>query len=256
MTSRRDVLAKLFKGVAMAGTGGLLWHGMAEAKANHQMALRPPGAIDEADFLKACTKCGQCSNACPYNTIEMASATDLAFIGTPYIVPRKVPCYLCTDYPCTKACPTNALNTQRLSKDGAEPNIDNSRIGLAVIHKEACIAYHGIQCDACYRACPLMGKAITIESVKNTDTGRHANLQPVVNSDFCTGCGLCEHACITEKAAIFVLPLALSTGNIGEHYLLIGTQGISKPKNEVQPAMDNDTQSALDYLNSDSLSDE
>ena len=27
--------------------------------------LRPPGALDEADFLKTCINCGQCTKHCP-----------------------------------------------------------------------------------------------------------------------------------------------------------------------------------------------
>ena len=41
---------------------------------------------------------------------------------------------------------------------------------------------------------------------KMNEQGKHAFLKPVVNTDICTGCGLCEKACVTEKPAIFVLP--------------------------------------------------
>ncbi|MEN8226435.1 MAG: 4Fe-4S binding protein, partial [Bacteroidota bacterium] len=49
--------------------------------------------------------------------------------------------------------------------------------------------------------------------------GKHAFLEPVVHADACTGCGLCEHACVTEKAAIFILPVDIARGEVGEHYI-------------------------------------
>jgi ferredoxin-type protein NapG len=53
----------------------------------------------------------------------------------------------------------------------------------------------------------------------NERTGKHAFLLPVVHSDICTGCGLCEKACVTEKPAIFVLPREYATGRAGDHYV-------------------------------------
>jgi len=43
---------------------------------------------------------------------------------------------------------------------------------------------------------------------------------PVVHSDACTGCGLCEKACILEEAAIKVFPMHLAKGQLGKHYRL------------------------------------
>jgi len=64
-----------------------------------------------------------------------------------------------------------------------------------------------------------LDKAIYLEYEKNERTGKHAFLKPIVNSDFCTGCGLCERACVTEKAAIFVLPKEIALGAVGNHYI-------------------------------------
>ncbi len=92
-------------------------------------------------------------------------------------------------------------------------------VGVAVIDDNSCIAFWGIQCDACYRACPLLGEAITVEYTKNERTGKHAFLKPVVHADICTGCGLCEKACVTSKPAIFVLPRQVALGKAGDHYI-------------------------------------
>ena len=44
-------------------------------------------------------------------------------------------------------------------------------------------------------------------------------MKPVVHSDVCTGCGLCEKACVTEKASIFVLPREVALGRAGDYYI-------------------------------------
>ena len=78
--------------------------------------LRPPGAVDEADFLAACIKCGQCVQVCPVEAIKLADALDGAGIGAPYIVARDQACdFSCDATQCVLACPTEAL-THRLTK--------------------------------------------------------------------------------------------------------------------------------------------
>ena len=74
------------------------------------LLLRPPGAVDENDFLALCIKCGQCEQVCPYHSIELADITQGLGVGTPFIEPLKRACYLCTALPCVLACPTNALD--------------------------------------------------------------------------------------------------------------------------------------------------
>lgn len=251
MTSRRDVLRNLFKTAAVAGSGGLMWGALAEETIDSQYALRPPGA-KEKDFIKTCIKCGLCAEACPYDTLKLATTGQNIAIGTPFFEPRETPCYMCTNYPCTKACPSDALDLKLLIKNNEKPDINNAKMGLAVIHKESCIAFWGIQCDACFRACPLMNEAITLEYEKNKQTKKHANLKPVVNSEVCTGCGICEHACIVEKAAIAVLPIDKATGKVGVHYIRNWNKEDENKIKEIDKGGDEkDINSALDYLNDD-----
>jgi ferredoxin-type protein NapG len=63
-----------------------------------------------------------------------------------------------------------------------------------------------------------MGRAIHLEFEPQERTGKHAFFLPVVDSEHCTGCGRCEHACILERAAIRVLPHDRVQGRQGEHY--------------------------------------
>lgn len=160
--------------------------------------LRPPGAIDEKRFLAACVKCGKCAQACPYQSIRLAGGEAGVGIGTPYIVPRENPCYLCPDLPCIKACPSGALDRQLTE-------VEKVRMGTAVIiDREACLSIRGLRCEVCYRQCPLIDKAITIESRHNDRTGEHTIMEPVIHKDKCVGCGICEKVCVRDKPVIVV----------------------------------------------------
>lgn len=223
-TTRREAILKVFQGAGLLSLGGLVWGAFLNKAKVSKLVLRPPAAIEENDFIAACIKCGSCVQACPYDTLILAKPEVDIPIGTPYFIPRIIPCYMCVDVPCVPACPTNALDISKLipeSKEELPENMDINRsdMGLAVIDEKSCIAFWGIQCDACYRVCPLIGEAITLDYERNERTGKHAFLKPVVNPDVCTGCGMCEHACVTEKASIFVLPRAIAEGKSGNFYL-------------------------------------
>jgi len=185
-----------------------------QARALPASAIRPPGAGDEQVFQGACIRCGLCVRDCPYNTLKLAQLGDAVALGTPYFTARDVPCEMCDDIPCVKACPTGAL-------DHSLTDINDSRMGLAVlVDQEACIAFQGLRCEVCFNVCPIRNKAITLDYTHNKRSGKHAYFIPVVHSDACTGCGKCEEACILEEAAIKVFPIALAKGLLGRHYRL------------------------------------
>ncbi len=185
-----------------------------QARSLPAMALRPPGALAEKDFLATCVRCGLCVRDCPYPTLSLSNFGEDVAVGTPYFVARQAPCEMCEDIPCVKACPTGALDPELT-------DIDKSDMGLAVlIDEETCLNLNGLRCDVCYRVCPLLDEAITLERHHNVRTQKHAMFIPTVHSDKCTGCGKCERSCVLEKAAIRVLPRYLAKGQIGEHYRL------------------------------------
>jgi len=243
--SRRDFFARVGQGAALAATGGLVWSYLLTQQARATpFAIRPPGALAEADFNARCIKCGQCVDACPYDTLNLATADSGIPIGTPYYIPRETPCYMCEDIPCVPVCPTGAL-------DHALENIDDSRMGLAVIDIENCLSWQGLRCEICFRECPVQGTAITIEHHPRR-VSKHAMFVPLVHSDACTGCGICEKACPTQKAAIRVLQPDLVQGQIGDHYRLGWT--IDSPITQEFKAGVNTTgagapATGLDYLN-------
>jgi len=211
--SRRAFLTGAFRGrnLALATVGALAWSHLVSESRGAEISLRPPGARDEPDFLATCIKCGQCVEACPFQTLKLATLGEEQATGVPYYEPRGTPCYMCEDAPCIRACPTDALLP--------ETPIEEARMGLAVlIDQESCLAFQGLRCEVCYRACPLMGRAIRLEFRPQERTGKHAYFLPVIESDACTGCGMCEHDCILEEAAIKVLPRHLAQGRLGQHY--------------------------------------
>jgi len=248
---RREFLLKAAQGATVAACGGLLWAQLLRSNASAAvLAIRPPGARAEADFAALCIKCGQCARACPYDTLKMATAGDNAPIGTPYFIPRDIPCYMCTDIPCVPPCPTGALSHSL--KD-----IARARMGLAVIDEESCLSWQGLRCEVCYRVCPVKGKAITVENHPRK-ISKHALFIPLVHSEFCTGCGMCEEACPTQEAAIRVLNPKLVQGKIGDHYRLGWksqtpiTQEFKPEPANIPPAVEPPapkTAPGMDYLN-------
>jgi len=258
MATRRKALTDLVKGAGYLALGGMFWGELVENASASPLALRPPGALPEDQFTKACIKCGVCVEACPYDTLKLAQDGDNTVVGTPHFEPRDVACAMCTDIPCVPVCPSGALDINLVSVLNEETkekklDINKSKMGLAVINKESCVAFWGIQCDACYRACPLMDQAISIDYEKNERTGKHAYLKPIVNGDACTGCGLCEHACITEQSAIKVFPVDLVTGKVGDHYIKGWEKEDEKRLKNAGATRtdDEDVGSAMDYLNDD-----
>ncbi len=260
--SRREMFKKVFQKAGLLGFGGIAWGAQVEEGKAATMVLRPPGALKEPDFVRACIKCGICVEDCPYDTLILAKPGDDLPVGTPYFVAREIPCYMCTDIPCVKNCPTDALNESLVSivkNDKAVYDINKAKMGVAVLDTKNCLAFWGIRCDACYRACPLIDEAITIAYERNERTGKHAMLKPEVNMDVCTGCGMCEHACITEKASITILPREVAMGRVKSDYIKGWDENDERRVDTTDYYKDKlkTDQSTLDYLNNtDALLDE
>lgn len=213
--SRRRFLSDILRQASVMGIlgMGLLLYAR-QSRSLPPTAIRPPGAGAEKDFQSACIRCGLCVRDCPYDTLKLAQPGDDVALGTPWFSARDIPCEMCEDIPCVKACPTGALNAELT-------RIDEARMGLAVlIDQENCIAFQGLRCEVCYNVCPLRGRAITLDRRHNQRTGKHALITPLVHSDACTGCGKCEAACVVERATIKVLPLHLAQGEMGDFYRL------------------------------------
>ncbi|MGE4420487.1 MAG: ferredoxin-type protein NapG [Sulfurimonas sp.] len=216
---RRLFLQKVLYGVGYASIGTIFWSAYLSKSHAKSLLLRPPGALLEKDFITTCIRCGMCVNACPFDVLQLATISKNTPIGTPYFTPRENACRLCPDIPCTTACPTDALDLKLLTKNDLL-SINNAKMGLATVNTQSCLAYLGLQCTMCIRACPLADVAIVLKNERNPRTGMHAFLTPVVNPNHCTGCGSCEMACPTNIASIKVFPLFISESDIGSHYIV------------------------------------
>ncbi|KAB2921882.1 MAG: 4Fe-4S dicluster domain-containing protein [Dechloromonas sp.] len=127
--------------------------------------LRPPGALNESDFLSSCIKCGQCVQVCPVQAIKLADIGDGFGLGVPYIDARAQACdFSCDAVQCILACPTGSLTYKKPDflniRDGAplaaapilkakendpEPTLNlKERIGVARLARpESCLAVQG-----------------------------------------------------------------------------------------------------------------
>ena len=146
--------------------------------------LRPPGAIEEQEFLARCTRCNDCANACPHQAIAPASAQFRQAAGTPRIDPNQQPCWLCDRMPCIEACQESAL----------VPEAD--RMGQAQINLLDCLNALGTPCTVCVEQCPVEW---AIDFVKQ---------KPRVDVGFCVGCGVCHYVCPAPNNAVRILPNA------------------------------------------------
>ncbi len=128
--------------------------------------LRPPGALDEKDFLASCIKCGQCVQVCPVSAIKLADLVDGFGVGTPYIDARSQACdFSCDAVQCILACPTGSLTYKKpaflsqrpgaklaakpilkAKEKDAEPTLNlTERIGVARLTRpETCLAVRGL----------------------------------------------------------------------------------------------------------------
>ncbi|OPY76678.1 MAG: putative electron transport protein YccM [Syntrophorhabdus sp. PtaU1.Bin153] len=164
--------------------------------------LRPPGVNDEAEFLQKCVRCGECMKVCLRSALYPAfSQGGLHGLFMPLLIPRLGYCeYECNL--CGQVCPTGAIPNLPLDRK------KKSIIGLAAIDKNHCLPYaKKINCIVCEEHCPIPGKAIRFETVKEVDFyGKPVTLKrPYVLDDLCNGCGICENKCPLEgKSAIEV----------------------------------------------------
>lgn len=165
----------------------------AERRIAPRRHFRPPGAAPEAEFLVACTRCGDCMPVCPVHAILRAPADAGLAAGTPIIDPAVRACIACADMPCARACPTEALVVPAGGWAGVH-------LGVLELDPERCITFHGASCGVCARACPVGERALAMDLA-----GR-----PVIKAEGCVGCGVCVTACVTSPSSLQLrLPVAL-----------------------------------------------
>ena len=162
-----------------------------EARANRPapptsltLLQRPPGAIAEGQFLAACTRCGDCIEACPPRAIVKAPEAAGNRAGTPMIDALRSPCVMCDDLPCIDACEPGVLR-RALPVKMASASVDESR----------CLSWQGQECRSCVDNCPVDGAISMVDG-----DGDHRG--PRIDSTHCTGCGVCMNVCPASQNAI------------------------------------------------------
>lgn len=191
--SRRGFLAATFTGAASALSIERLF-GADDAKS---LPVRPPGSVEEKEFLEKCIRCGECFQACPNNVLQpQGFQQGLEGLWTPRVEANWAGCESgCNN--CGQVCPTGAIRALPMEEKRV------ARMGLAILNEETCLPMAGREaCQMCVDECTKAGyKAIEFARVhvKVDDRGEPVPesgfLAPVVLADKCVGCGLCQTRC-------------------------------------------------------------
>ncbi|MGB9625774.1 MAG: 4Fe-4S binding protein, partial [Phycisphaerae bacterium] len=161
---------------AIAAFAGLLFYpftktGGRTTRDFSSSVVRPPGSVEEQEFLKRCLKCEQCVRVCPTNVLQPAwFEAGVEGVWTPVMNFRMGYCQLnCTA--CGQVCPTGAI--QRLTvgqKLGFEPLPEALggrgpvKLGTAHYDLGRCLPWSkNIPCVVCEEVCPTSPKAIHCE---------------------------------------------------------------------------------------------
>jgi ferredoxin-type protein NapG len=177
-------------------------------KVNRRAAnwIRPPYALDEADFLLACSRCDRCVEACPHQVIfKLPERLGAQVAFTPALDLLKKGCHQCEDWPCVNACQDKALvlpnpELRENEAEQYEAGPELPKMARAEINSKACLPYNGRECDACADSCPTPG-ALTWDMTL-----------PIINLLVCTGCGMCREACVADPKAVNIRSLHNSLG--------------------------------------------
>lgn len=216
--TRRKTLTGLAAGAAAVP---LMRANVGLGKGRHERLLRPPGSLDEADFLSRCIRCGECMKVCPNNAIHPTlDQAGLEGLWTPTLVPRvgycEPSCVLCSE-----VCPTGAIwkitpkEKGWVAGAGAEGAADQRiRLGTAFYDRGRCLPWaEATDCIVCEEWCPVSPKAIYVEEADVTDASGNVKRlkQPRVDPSRCVGCGACEYACpLQERPAVYVTSIGES----------------------------------------------
>ena len=164
------------------------------SKASIAAAIRPPGALPEAELLDRCARCQECVRVCSTTggcLQPIGLEAGLEGVWTPVVSPAAGYCeYNCNL--CGQVCPTGAISVLSLAEK------QKLQIGIARFNKDHCIPWYKMQdCLVCEEHCPTPEKAIRFDEREVTDPdGSTRTVKfPRVDEALCIGCGICENKC-------------------------------------------------------------
>jgi len=187
-------------------------------KSRNEFLIRPPGSLDEPEFLSRCIRCGECMKVCPNNSLHPTFAeAGLEGLWSPTLVPRigycEPSCVLCSE-----VCPTGAIWQITPKEKGWVVGVSQQnqpiRLGTAFYDRGRCLPWAmATECIVCEEWCPVSPKAIYVEEAQVIDSaGTTKTLkQPRVDPNRCVGCGACEFACpLQDRPAVYVTSIGES----------------------------------------------
>lgn len=192
----------------MAGLGSLITVGAVKTgfrSRNAQgKAIRPPGALEETNFINRCIRCHECTRICSTTGGCLQPALlESGWEGllTPIAMPRNGFCeYNCNL--CGQVCPTGAI--QALEVEDKQ----KLKMGTAFFDKNRCIPWYRMaNCLVCEEHCPTPQKAIQFDEKEVVRSNGEKLLVkfPYVKEELCVGCGICVTKCpVPGTAGIFV----------------------------------------------------
>lgn len=186
--------------------------------------IRPPGSLDEKDFLRRCIKCSECMRVCPTNVLQPALfESGLEGLWTPILINKIGYCeHNCTL--CGQVCPTGAIRKISIEeKLGKKPFERPVKLGTAFYDRGRCLPWAmDRECIVCEEVCPTSPKAIwyrTVE-IKARDGSEKELKRPHLDPDKCIGCGICENKCpVLDKPAIRVTSVGESRSKMNKMIL-------------------------------------
>lgn len=140
--------------------------------------IRPPWAVDEAEFVTKCSRCNDCIDGCEEDIILRGSG------GFPEISFHEHGCSFCGD--CLDACKTGALRAAYPAPSQAW-NLKASILAN-------CLSLNGVVCRACGDSCEPRAISFRLQTA-----GRAI---PGLDSERCNGCGECFAVCPVQAVEI------------------------------------------------------
>ncbi len=214
-TGRRTAIASAAAGAAIIPVARIA--DVIDANYDHRV-IRPPGSVEEREFLERCIRCAECMKVCPNNALHPAFfEAGVEGIWTPILIARIGYCeHSCVL--CGQVCPTGAI--QKITEEqklgiGQKP----VSIGTAFYDQGRCLPWAmATPCIVCEEFCPTSPKAIWVEEVDiprrlpmAQENGKEPEMtmvhvqRPHVDPSLCIGCGACEKVCpVQDKPAVYV----------------------------------------------------
>ena len=214
-TGRRTALAATAAGAALLPVTRVA--DVIDANYDHRV-IRPPGSVEEKEFLERCIRCAECMKVCPNNALHPAFfESGVEGIWTPILIPRIGYCeHSCVL--CGQVCPTGAIQkiTEEQKLGVGQKAIS---IGTAFYDLGRCLPWSmATPCIVCEEFCPTSPKAIWVEEADVPrrlpmagENGAPPKMEtvhvqrPHVDPSLCIGCGACEKVCpVQDQPAVYV----------------------------------------------------